>query len=198
MRDCSNYLWNSLVVPLLLKEVESETHRLARLTTNNLRANARYRRVLTQTGVNNHFEIDAEPKAEIGRHRAVETPKPKRKILVVDDERLIADTLAQILNMMGYDAVSVYSGTEAIERAATTPFDMLISDVMMPGMNGIESAIAICKRTPDCKVLLISGNSRTSEVLKEAEGRGHMFDILAKPIHPSIILNCLKATWLPK
>jgi CheY-like chemotaxis protein len=127
----------------------------------------------------------------------VETPIRKHKILVVDDEQLIADTLVQILNMMGYDAVSVYNGAEAIECAAKTPFDMLISDVVMPGMNGIDSAIEICKLIPACKVLLISGNNRTADLLKEAHSKGHLFDVLAKPVHPREILARLAAMSLP-
>jgi len=118
----------------------------------------------------------------------VESPIQKRKILVVDDERLIADTLVQILSMMGHEAVCVYNGAEAIEHAAKSPFDMLISDVVMPGMNGIDSAIEICKLIPTCKVLLISGNNRTADLLREAQSKGHLFDILAKPVHPREIL----------
>jgi len=129
--------------------------------------------------------------------KAVENPTPKRKILVVDDENLIADTLVQILNMMGYDAVSVYSGTEAVERAMSVPFDLLISDVVMPEMNGIESAIEICKRTPNCKVLLVSGNNRTADLLKASEESGHTFEVLAKPVPPQMILDRLNAMWLP-
>jgi CheY-like chemotaxis protein len=128
---------------------------------------------------------------------AVERVNPKRKILVVDDEKLIADTLVQILNMMGYHAVSVYNGAEAIERAATSSFDMLISDVVMPGMNGIDSAIEICRLLPACKVLLISGNSRTADMLQNAQSKGHLFDVLAKPVHPQEILERLAVMSLP-
>jgi CheY-like chemotaxis protein len=123
----------------------------------------------------------------------VESPIQKRKILVVDDERLIADTLVQILNMMGYEAVCVYNGAEAIQRAAKSQFDMLISDVVMPGMNGIDAAIEICKLIPTCKVLLISGNNRTGDLLREAQSKGYLFEVLAKPVHPREILAKLDA-----
>jgi DNA-binding NtrC family response regulator len=125
------------------------------------------------------------------------TPIPKRKILVVDDERLVADSLVQILNLMGYDASCAYSGNEAVQRASGTVFDFLISDVVMEGLSGIDCAVEICKLIPACKVLLVSGNNRTSDLLKEAEERGHTFEILAKPIHPTIILDRLKAMTLP-
>ena len=69
--------------------------------------------------------------------------KGKPKVLVVDDERVIADTLAIILNQHGFDASAVYTGTAAVERARSVKPDLIISDVIMPDMNGIEAAITI-------------------------------------------------------
>jgi DNA-binding NtrC family response regulator len=117
----------------------------------------------------------------------------KLNVLVVDDERLIADSLAQILNMVGFNASSRYSGPQAIDQAGIDPFDVLISDVVMEEMTGIDAAIEICKVLPNCKVLLISGNHRTGDMLKEAQERGHNFDIVAKPVHPSEIIERIKA-----
>jgi CheY-like chemotaxis protein len=116
----------------------------------------------------------------------------KLSVLVVDDERLVADSLATILNMFGFDASTPYSGSEAIDRATSAPFDVLISDVVMEGINGIDSAIEICKILPNCKVLLVSGNNLTADLLKDAQAQGHKFDILAKPVHPSVILDRIK------
>ena len=117
----------------------------------------------------------------------------KLNLLVVDDERLIADSLAWILNLRGFNARSAYSGTEAINHAVINPIDILISDVVMEGMSGIDAAIEICKLLPNCKVLLFSGNIGTSDMLKSAHDLGHDFDILAKPFHPSVIIEKLKA-----
>jgi DNA-binding NtrC family response regulator len=117
----------------------------------------------------------------------------KLSVLVVDDEQLVADSLVQILNMFGFDASSGYSGSEAIEQAAAAPFDVLISDVVMDGMTGIDAAIEVRKVLPNCKVLLVSGNTRTADMLKDACERGHDFDILAKPVHPTVIIDRLKA-----
>jgi CheY-like chemotaxis protein len=77
-------------------------------------------------------------------------------VLVVDDERVIADTLAIILNQNGFDASAVYTGTAAVDRARETKPDLIISDVIMPDMNGIEAAIRIRKVLPGCKILLFS------------------------------------------
>lgn len=117
----------------------------------------------------------------------------KLKILVVDDEHLIADSLVDVLRMKGFNATSRYSGTEAIDQAAAVPFDVLITDVVMDGMTGIDAAIEICKILPNCKVLLLSGNERTAEILKDAHERGRDFDILAKPVHPLVIIDWLRA-----
>jgi hypothetical protein len=63
----------------------------------------------------------------------------------------------------------------------------------MDGMTGIEAAIEICKLLPNCKVLLMSGNILTGDMLKEAHEQGHDFDILAKPVHPTVTIDRLKA-----
>jgi CheY-like chemotaxis protein len=117
----------------------------------------------------------------------------KLSVLVVDDEELIADTLVHILNMVGFDASSQYSGSQAIDRANTNAFDILVTDVVMGEMTGIDAAIEILKILPNCKVLLLSGNTRTSDLLKDTGERGHHFDILAKPVHPVEIIDRLKA-----
>lgn len=116
----------------------------------------------------------------------------KISVLVVDDEELIADTLVKILNMVGFDASPLYSGLQAIDHANTNAFDILVTDVVMGEMTGIEAAIEIRKILPQCKVLLVSGNTRTTDLLKDAFERGHDFDILAKPVHPSVIIDRLQ------
>lgn len=63
------------------------------------------------------------------------------KVLIVDDEHMIADALAIILNKAGFNASAVYSGTEAVEVAKSLKPDLIISDVAMPDMNGIEAMI---------------------------------------------------------
>jgi CheY-like chemotaxis protein len=125
------------------------------------------------------------------------SPNSKPKVLVIDDDRLVADTLAMILNTNGFDAVATYSGPEAIEFARSETYDHLLTDVMMEPMNGIQAALAICALRPTCKVLLMSGNERTALLLKEAAGAGHDFEILAKPVHPTVILAHLRGTQPP-
>jgi CheY-like chemotaxis protein len=118
----------------------------------------------------------------------MENSPTKPKVLVVDDEHVIADTLAIILNKAGFDASAVYSGTGAVERARAVRPDLIISDVFMPEMNGIEAAINIRGFLPSCKILLFSGQAATADLLENARAQGHDFEILAKPVHPQELI----------
>lgn len=115
------------------------------------------------------------------------------RVLVVDDERVIADTLAIILNQNGFDAHAVYTGTAAVDRARASRPDLVISDVIMPDMNGIEAAIQIRAILPGCKILLFSGQAATADLLEKARAQGHEFEILAKPVHPQDLLAKLRS-----
>lgn len=116
----------------------------------------------------------------------------KPKVLVADDERVIADTLAIILNQSGFDATAVYSGEKAVEAAKALQPEMLISDVIMTDLNGIDAAIQIRALLPSCKILLFSGQAATADLLDRARGQGHEFEILAKPVHPQDLLARLR------
>jgi CheY-like chemotaxis protein len=117
----------------------------------------------------------------------------KPKVLVADDERVIADTLAMILNQSGFDARAVYSGEKALELAPVFQPDMLISDVIMADLNGIDAAIRIRALLPSIKILLFSGQAATADLLEKARKDGYEFDILAKPVHPQDLLNRLRS-----
>ena len=112
----------------------------------------------------------------------------KPRVLVADDERVIADTLAIILNQAGFEARAVFSGEQVVELLDSFQPEMLITDVVMPGMAGIEVAIAVRSRLSDCKILLFSGQAATADLLEQAKTLGHEFEIVAKPIHPSDLL----------
>lgn len=117
----------------------------------------------------------------------------KQKVLVVDDERVIADTLVIILNRSGFEATAAYSGESAVEVAETLRPDMVISDVIMMDISGIDAAIRIRSILPDCKILLFSGQAATADLLERARTQGHEFEILAKPVHPQDLLARLRA-----
>ncbi len=117
---------------------------------------------------------------------------PKPRVLVADDERVIADTLSMILNQSGFDARAVYSGEKALELATDFQPAMLISDVIMKDLNGIDAAIKIRALLPGIKILLFSGQAATADLLEKARAQGYDFEILAKPVHPQDLLNKLR------
>ncbi|MGD1062406.1 MAG: response regulator [Terracidiphilus sp.] len=120
------------------------------------------------------------------------TTTQKPRVLVADDERVIADTLAMILNQSGFEARAVYSGEGALELAESFQPDMLISDVIMADLNGIDAAIRLRALLPAIKVLLFSGQAATADLLEKARKDGYEFDILAKPVHPQDLLARLR------
>lgn len=110
-------------------------------------------------------------------------------VLVVDDERVIADTLSTILSKNGFAPITAYDGKTALELAAIIPPDLLLTDVAMPGMTGVDLAIAIAGSIPDCKILLFSGQASTVDLLDRARHEGHHFNLLSKPVHPTDMLK---------
>lgn len=117
----------------------------------------------------------------------------KQRVFVVDDEHVIAETLAVILDRNGFAAVAFTNPLHALEAAKAEAPHLLISDVMMPEMSGINLAIAVQSHCPGCKVLLFSGQSVTSDLLRIAREQGHDFQLLSKPIHPADLLAAIRS-----
>jgi DNA-binding NtrC family response regulator len=111
-----------------------------------------------------------------------------RRVFVVDDEEIIADTLSAILRTRGYDARPFYDVASTLTACEVDAPDWIISDVVMPGLSGIEMGVQIRQRYPDCKILLFSGQAATAELLDKAQESGHEFEVLLKPVHPTELL----------
>jgi len=118
----------------------------------------------------------------------------KPKIIVVDDEALIAETVVEILNQEGFAAISASSGASAIELAKVVHPAIILSDVIMPGLNGIEMGIKIREIVPTCKVILFSGQAATVDLLERARKQGYRFEILAKPIRPEHLIQVVRSS----
>ena len=131
--------------------------------------------------------------AENSENVAKMSDKTKNRfVLVVDDEHAIADTLVAILTQAGFDAVAAYSGRGAIQSAAQLRPDLILTDVVMPDISGIDAAIAVRNILPRCKILLFSGQAATADLLQKARGSGHSFELLAKPIPPPELIAKLR------
>ena len=120
------------------------------------------------------------------------TNQAARRVLVLDDEQVIANTLALILNRSGFEARAVYTAEAAIQSAREISPDVLISDVIMDGSTGIDAAIRISEMAPNCRVILFSGQAATADLLERAKASGHQFELLIKPVHPRALLEKLK------
>ena len=123
----------------------------------------------------------------------MDTKTAKRRIFVVDDETTIASTLALILNSHGFDAVPYTNPLDALRAAETHSPDLLLTDVSMPQLNGIDLAVQFKAIYPDCKVLLFSGNAATSGLMDNAMDEGHSFELLAKPVQPKDLIATISS-----
>lgn len=130
---------------------------------------------------------------EEGPSRTNLETKTAKRIFVVDDDRCIANTLTTIFRNSGYEATALYNGQSALAACESVAPDLIISDVLMPGMTGIEMAIQIKQRRPGCKILLFSGSAASADLLKDARRQGYDFELLAKPVHPEDLLARLVA-----
>jgi CheY-like chemotaxis protein len=135
---------------------------------------------MSRTGRFPVVSMDDVPSSDMSEYRP--------RVLVVDDESVIADTLTEILSRSGYAAMAAYDGAGALETALLSPPSLLITDVVLPGMSGIELAIQMRRIFPDCKALLFSGQACTTDMLASANKAGHQFTLLSKPVHPKDLL----------
>jgi CheY-like chemotaxis protein len=112
------------------------------------------------------------------------------KILVVDDDRTIATTMSVILREYGYDVATAFSGEEAVEKAKFFSPDLLLSDIWMDSMNGIEAAVRINARLPGLKILFLSGDATMLDVLKSFPKR-IVYSLMLKPARVPDLLNAI-------
>jgi len=116
------------------------------------------------------------------------------RILIVDDERMIADTLSVIFRHAGYETFTAYNGLLGLDAARSLLPNIVLSDVLMPGLDGVAMAMEIRTSLPGVKVLLFSGQATTVELLREAESKGFHFEILLKPVHPDEVIRKVAST----
>lgn len=135
------------------------------------------------------WDLAPQPWNESGAD-ALQQRKPK--ILVVDDQKLIADTICEILESADFEAVAAYDGWAALDVANRFYPDCLLSDVLMPRMNGVELAIAVAKMYPQARIFLFSGQAGISQILQGGKDRGFEFELIPKPIHPLKLIERLK------
>jgi CheY-like chemotaxis protein len=112
--------------------------------------------------------------------------------IAVSVGRVIAFTLVTILTQSGLIATASTNPLEALQAVQVGCPNLLISDVIMPEMSGIDLAIQVRAPCATCKILLFSGQSATADLLEVARKNGHNFDLLSKPIHPTDLLSAIR------
>jgi len=136
------------------------------------------------------IKFETIPVAELEKRRLQPDQSPTAPVvLVVDHERPVADSLVMMLKQQGYAAEAAYDTETALEMAQLVPPELLLTDVALPGMGGIELGIAVQKAAPDCRVLLLSPHAAShhpSTDPRQAENKG--FGVLGKPVHPDTLL----------
>jgi CheY-like chemotaxis protein len=112
------------------------------------------------------------------------------RIFIVDDDADVADSLAEVLELSGHQVTVAYGSSEAVDIFQREDFDLAFMDVMMPGMNGVESFIEIKKFKPDAKVVMMTGFS-VQDLLDQAMEEGAA-GVLHKPVAVEDVLSMLE------
>jgi DNA-binding NtrC family response regulator len=108
--------------------------------------------------------------------------RPRQLAFIVDEEHILASTLAQLLRREGLDARSFAGPMDALVAAAASPPDLLISDVALKPLSGIELARAVREMCPACKALLFSSHADANSLLEDSFAAGEDFSLLPGPV----------------
>src|SRR5215467_6958162 len=101
----------------------------------------------------------------------------KTQILVVDDEPAIVESMCMVLEAFGYNAVGANSGVEAVAKVADFCPTLLLSDIVMPALNGFEAALQIKAKCPHCRLLFFSGYAGAADMGDSLKAQGYRFEI---------------------
>src|SRR5512138_2389444 len=114
----------------------------------------------------------------------------KSHILVVDDEPVARQSLTDILRLEGYTVNSVPNGQAAVEYVRTHPIELMIVDLRMPGMDGLEVVQVVNQISPETEVVLLTAFGTTESAIQALRLRIH--DYLLKPAPPTQVMNSIK------
>lgn len=115
--------------------------------------------------------------------------KPIR-ILIVDDEEELASTLAERLVLRGFQVDVATSGSDALRVASQRDFDVLIADVKMPGIDGLDLMAALKREAPELPVILFTGHGSVAEA--ERGKRAGAFEYVMKPVDIDALVEKIK------
>lgn len=120
-------------------------------------------------------------------------PNPLKRVLVVDDEPMIVSLLSTILREKGWDVTGAHSGTEGIDQLDRARYDVILTDLVMPGDTGIDLLRAAKEIHPDVEVILMTGYA-TADTAIEAMRTG-AFHYIMKPLKPEEVVHLLEKAY---
>lgn len=115
---------------------------------------------------------------------------PRPRVAVIDDEHVIADTLAEILKLHEYDAKPYYSGESALADAKEFRPHVVLSDIHMQKLNGIETALRFRQSHPECRIILFTASPMSADHYERILRLG--FEFLQRPLHPLEVVALLR------
>jgi len=115
-------------------------------------------------------------------------------VLVVEDDGAVADTLVKILNRSGYAAIAACDGADAVETALLVPPDLVIADVALPGMSGIEVAVELKSKLPACRIVLLGVEHDACDAVAAARIAELASAVVEKPVQPAELLAKVSAS----
>ncbi|MDO8426730.1 MAG: response regulator [Deltaproteobacteria bacterium] len=119
--------------------------------------------------------------------------KLRAKVLVVDDEETIGIGMSEILKDVGFEAAYVVDGRQAVEEVKDKPYGLVFMDIVMPGMNGLDTFREIKKIRPEIKVILFTGYFRDAEgVILQGIKEGMIDEFIRKPYFADEIVKSAK------
>lgn len=113
------------------------------------------------------------------------------RALVVDDDQTMVKTLADVLRFKGWDVATAYSGEAAVQLAWKEPFDVVLMDVKMPGMDGVDAFKAMKQAKPNVRVVLMTAYA-AEDRLAEAQQNG-VLRVMSKPVDVASLMQLLAA-----
>ena len=113
----------------------------------------------------------------------------RAKILLVDDNEDFLDSIKDVLETEGYQVITAANGEDAVVLAGSQHFDIVLMDIKMPGINGVESFLKMKAQNPDVQVILVTAYS-LDDLISQAKDEG-VLAILSKPLDMPILLKTI-------
>jgi CheY-like chemotaxis protein len=118
-----------------------------------------------------------------------------RRILIVDDDKIFRDIVHLMLEQFGYEVTIARDGAEAVKLCDSAQFDLVITDLIMPEKDGLETMAEVLRRSPGTKVIAMSGGGQLeAECYLEMATTMGASEILKKPFTPDQLQGAVEAT----